>query len=185
MLRSLIGNTELYFKLRQLKMALFRWRRGLRDVDPLAYIAGDCVMRPDLKMEPYSFINIGCMLWPNVSIGAYSMLAPRVAIVGNDHSTDIAGSPMIFCDRLSVPATVIGRDVWVGFGATIMSGCKIGDGAIIAAGSVVTKDVPAFEIHGGIPAKKIGDRFADEESMKIHQLMLSEPPTRGKYCSRI
>lgn len=54
---------------------------------------------------------------------------------------------------------IVDDDVWIGYGATIMSGVKIGQGAIIAAGSVITKDVPPYAIVGGIPAKIIRYRF--------------------------
>ena len=57
---------------------------------------------------------------------------------------------------------IIGNDVWVAFGATILSGVKIGDGAVVAAGSVVTKDIPPYAIVGGVPAKVIKYRFDDE-----------------------
>jgi virginiamycin A acetyltransferase len=58
--------------------------------------------------------------------------------------------------------TVIGNDVWIGHEAIIMPAVTIGDGAIIASGSVVTKDVPPYAIVGGNPAKIIRKRFADE-----------------------
>lgn len=58
--------------------------------------------------------------------------------------------------------TVIGNDVWIGQNVTIMPGIKIGDGAVIAAHSIVTKDVPAYHIAGGNPAKIIRKRFDDE-----------------------
>jgi len=62
--------------------------------------------------------------------------------------------------------TIIGNDVWVGFEALIMPGVKIGDDAIISSKAVVTKDVPAYEIWGGNPVKKIGIRFKDEKTIK-------------------
>ena len=55
--------------------------------------------------------------------------------------------------------TEIGSDVWIGYGATIMPGVKIGHGAVIASKSVVTKDVPAYSLFGGNPAVHIKDRF--------------------------
>lgn len=58
--------------------------------------------------------------------------------------------------------TVIGNDVWIGNSVTFMPGVKIGDGAIIGTNSVVTKDVPAYTIVGGNPAKEIRKRFDDE-----------------------
>ena len=59
--------------------------------------------------------------------------------------------------------TVIGNDVWIGQNVTILPGVKVGDGAIIAANSTVTKDVEAFAIVGGNPAKLIRRRFSDEK----------------------
>jgi len=59
--------------------------------------------------------------------------------------------------------TVIGNDVWIGANVTVMPGVKIGDGAVIATESVVTKDVPAYGIVGGNPAKFIKNRFSDEK----------------------
>jgi virginiamycin A acetyltransferase len=57
---------------------------------------------------------------------------------------------------------VVGNDVWIGYDAVILSGVKIGDGAIIGTRAVVTKDVPPYTIVGGIPAKPIKKRFDDE-----------------------
>jgi virginiamycin A acetyltransferase len=58
--------------------------------------------------------------------------------------------------------TIIGNDVWIGYEATIMPGVKIGDGAIIGAKALVNKDVEPYSIVGGVPAKLIRKRFADE-----------------------
>jgi len=71
--------------------------------------------------------------------------------------------PETMADYLDLPArdTVIGNDVWTGHGAMIMPGVTIGSGAIIAAGSVVTRDVPPYCIAGGNPAQVIRQRFSD------------------------
>lgn len=63
---------------------------------------------------------------------------------------------------------VIENDVWIGFGSIILGGVKIGQGSIIAAGSVVTKDVLPFSIYGGVPAKKIRERFDSETDLAAH-----------------
>ncbi|MGL9729055.1 virginiamycin A acetyltransferase [Enterococcus sp. DIV0756] len=65
---------------------------------------------------------------------------------------------------------IIGNDVWIGYEATILSGVTIGDGAIIGAKAVVTKDVPAYSVVGGVPAKKIKHRFDSETIQKLQQL---------------
>ena len=57
---------------------------------------------------------------------------------------------------------IIGNDVWIGYEAVILSGVTIGDGAIIGARAVVTRDVPPYTIAGGVPAKPIRKRFSDD-----------------------
>ena len=66
--------------------------------------------------------------------------------------------------------TIIGNDVWIGYKAMIMAGVTIGDGAIIASRSVVTKDVPPYSIVGGNPAKEIKKRFSEEQIEKLLKL---------------
>ena len=65
---------------------------------------------------------------------------------------------------------VIGNDVWIGYEALIMAGVHIGNGAIIAARAVVTKDVPPYTIVGGVPAKPIRKRFTDDTIQKMEAL---------------
>ncbi len=65
---------------------------------------------------------------------------------------------------------VIGSDVWIGYEAVIMSGVRIGDGAIIGTRAVVTKDVPPYTIVGGIPAKQIRKRFDDAMIEKLEEI---------------
>jgi virginiamycin A acetyltransferase len=63
--------------------------------------------------------------------------------------------------------TIVGNDVWIGYAAIIMPGVKIGDGAIVAAKSVVTKDVPPYAIVGGNPAQVLRHRFDDQTIEKL------------------
>lgn len=65
---------------------------------------------------------------------------------------------------------VIGNDVWIGYEAVILSGVKIGDGAIIGTRAVVTRDVPPYTIVGGVPAKPIRRRFSDETVAELLKL---------------
>lgn len=72
---------------------------------------------------------------------------------------------------------IVDDDVWIGYGATIMSGVHIGQGAVVAAGAVVTKDVPPYAIVGGVPAKVIKYRFEPEmikELLKIDYSKLTK-----------
>ena len=65
---------------------------------------------------------------------------------------------------------IIDNDVWIGYEAVIMAGVHIGDGAVIAARAVVTKDVPPYTIVGGTPARKIRMRFEEETIAKLQQI---------------
>ncbi len=65
---------------------------------------------------------------------------------------------------------VIGNDVWIGYEAVIMAGVTIGDGAIIGARAVVTKDVPPYTVAGGIPAKPIKKRYPEETIAALSEL---------------
>ena len=63
--------------------------------------------------------------------------------------------------------TVVGNDVWIGYGTIVMPGVTIGDGAVVAAASVVTKDVPPYAIVGGNPAQVIKMRFGEEDTERL------------------
>lgn len=92
----------------------------------------------------------------SIKIGDDCLIAPFVYLVDSDHSIDKA-SLINQQPNVTAPIT-IGNDVWLGTGCKILKGVTIGDGAIIAAGAVVNSDVGPYEIHGGIPAKKISER---------------------------
>lgn len=129
-----------------------------------------------------SYIGENCNI--NAKIGKYCSVAGNVTTVGGKHPTKdfISTHPAFFSTRKQAGFTyisedkfcekeyaegnysvIIGNDVWIGFGAMLMEGIKIGDGAVIAAGAVVTKDVKPYSIVGGVPAKEIRKRFSDEE----------------------
>ena len=172
----------MYYTARQLLMVYRRWHFGLKHVHQTFYMASSASVSGDLVAHEYSFINMDCVIGPKVELGRYCMLAPHVSIIGGDHVFSKPGVPIIFSGRPELPRTIIGDDVWIGYGAIIMAGIRIGPGAIVGAGAVVTKDIPAYEIHAGIPAKKIGTRFQSEEDRLKHDQMLLGPLTTGIFC---
>ncbi len=87
------------------------------------------------------------------------------AIFGHDWANAMEGK-----DYPTKSDTIIGNDVWIGYNATIMPGVKVGDGAIIATNSTVTKDVAPYAIVGGNPAREIKKRFSDEDIEKLLEL---------------
>lgn len=183
-MRSVIKRLGLYAVSRRTLMRARIFRYGLHGVSPLAYISSGTGrnLRADLILGDYAFIGKECVIQSRVRIGRYTMLAQRASVVGADHRTDVAGTPIIFAGRPEVPDTVIGDDVWIGFGAVVMQGVTVGCGAIIGAMSVVTKDVPPCEVWAGVPARKIKDRFRTGEERQRHELMLGRPSAEGRFC---
>ena len=110
-----------------------------------------------------------CNISAETKFGNNILLAGRVCIVGkHDHSFDIPGKYIWDGERKDDKCTVIEDDVWIGHNSTIIAGVNIGKGSIITAGAVVTKDIPPCEIWGGVPAKKIKDRFLTVAEKEKH-----------------
>jgi len=91
-----------------------------------------------------------------IEIGNDCLIAPFVYIVDSNHG--IEKQTRINLQPNITSPVIISDDVWIGTGAMILPGTRIGEGAVIAAGAVVNSDIPPYEIFGGIPAKKIGAR---------------------------
>jgi acetyltransferase-like isoleucine patch superfamily enzyme len=182
MIRQLLGRGRLFFWLRAQLTAFRVWRRGLKNVHSTFYVAPSARVSRDLVAGAYSFVNVHCLLQPGVRLGNYVMLGPRVAVIGADHAFDKPGTAIIFSGRPRIEETKIGDDVWIGYGAVIMQGVTIGRGAIVAAQAVVTRDVPPYEIHGGVPAKKIGERFSKANDRDLHDEYLKLRPRPGSFC---
>lgn len=125
----------------------------------------------------YSYCGSGCV-FVNCHIGRYCSIADNVAAGLASHPLHwVSTSPAFYrCgERQSIPndmavlnydpcpeETVIENDVWIGFGAIIKAGVHIGNGAVIAMGSVVTHDVPDYAVVGGNPARIMKYRYSDE-----------------------
>ena len=118
-----------------------------------------------LSIGPYSQLNPGTAVYGDVVIGAYVMIAPNCMIVGGNHNFSGMEQPMIFQGSNS-KGIVIEDDVWLGANVTVLDGITIGKGSIIAAGSVVTKNVEPYSIMAGVPARKINSR-ADQPGYKV------------------
>ena len=132
------------------------------------------------------------------SIGRFSMIAHSVSVGFPTHPTDFISGHFMFrydnkadfahdfmtikhddveakmretyLEHSIYPLPTIGNDVWIGYGAVVLNGVNIGDGAVVAAGAIVTKDVAPYSIVGGNPAKTIRMRFSDdiiEQLLKI------------------
>lgn len=130
------------------------------------------------------YIGKFCSIQCSGEIGDGVLIANNVGIIGRKdhdfrqigvpvrHSTWVGNNPNL----ASSPSNriVIGSDVWIGYGAVILSGITIGKGAIVAAGSVVISDIEPYSIVAGNPAKIIGTRF-DGFQIVEHELIMGKP----------
>jgi acetyltransferase-like isoleucine patch superfamily enzyme len=129
------------------------------------------------QIDSYTYIGNNCII-QNTTIGKFCSIANDVLIGLGKHPIDnFSTSPLFY--RVNNPLkiklvnsnsdfkeylpVVIGNDVWIGARAIILDGVTVGHGAIIAANSVVTKDVPPYAIVGGIPTKIIKYRFTEKK----------------------
>jgi acetyltransferase-like isoleucine patch superfamily enzyme len=120
----------------------------------------------------------------NMKIGSFCSIADNIKVfLGGNHRTDwVTTYPFghVYQDIFNTfdgsghPTTngdvIVGNDVWIGSNTTIMSGVKIGDGAVIAANSHVVKDVEPYAIVGGNPARTIRYRFSQEQISKLLEI---------------
>lgn len=138
---------------------------------------------PDrLEIGDHTYIGRDVQIETNCHVGRYVLIANRVGLVGRrDHDFRTLGVPVRFGHWVgseSRPSphrgdgVVIGDDVWLGYGATVLSGIEIGRGAIVAAGSVVRSDVAPYAIVAGNPAICVGQRFASVDEIERHERMV-------------
>jgi acetyltransferase-like isoleucine patch superfamily enzyme len=117
-----------------------------------------------------------------LDIGSFTSIGPNVSfILGGNHPIDrMTSFPLR--EKLGLPGAgadgfpsskgdiIIGNDVWIGFGSTIVSGVTIGDGAIVLAGSMVTASVDPYTVVGGVPARYLRPRFTPEVAQALLHL---------------
>jgi len=149
----------------------------------------------DSVIGSFSYVSYKCFL-PNCIIGKYCSIADNVQVITSTHPSRefVSTSPVFhsiqgqcglsfvkekcFEEILQIQgrSLIIENDVWIGSRVTLMGGIKIGNGAIIGAGAVVTKDVPAYAVVGGVPSKVIRYRFSDDKIEKLLALQWWEKP---------
>lgn len=130
----------------------------------------------DARFGSYTYVGRESQVY-SANVGSFTSIGPQVLIGLGEHPSKqfVSTHPIFYSMRGQsnpvivekelfdeFPTTEIGNDVWIGARAVVKTGVKIGDGAIVAAGSVVTKDVEPYTIVGGVPAKLIRYRFDDE-----------------------
>ena len=138
----------------------------------------------NVQVGKYSRIGVNCQV-TNAMIGNFTAIGKDTVITVGQHPTDYLTSHSIFykkgnwgwhddwiapIDFKSDNRVTIGNDVWIGRQCIILDGVNIGDGAIIATGAVVTKDVPPFAVVGGVPAKVIKYKFPQDVIDRLEEI---------------
>lgn len=148
-------------------------------------IGRQCTLLAPARICLGSNVHIGPNAWLSavdsaITIGSNVMFGPHVAVIAGDHNTGVVGVPMIDVrekqpgDDLPV---VIEDDVWIGYGAIVLKGVRIGRGSIVAAGALVNRSTPPYSINVGIPAKVIRFRW-DVATILRHEAQLYPPEER-------
>lgn len=122
-------------------------------------IERNAVFGPQLEIGDNSGVGIDSEVYGPVKIGQNVMMGPEVVIYTSGHRHDRTDITMIEQGDDVVKPVVIGNDVWIGRRVMIMPGVTVGDGCIIGAGAVVTKDIPPYSIAAGVPAKVVKSRL--------------------------
>lgn len=152
------------------------------------FVGRNCVIY-NTNIGKYTYLGNNCD-FSNCEIGRFCSISKNVHVIQGDHPTSVyvSTSPMFFSKKhmafkktyvneqkydeiktINGRAAIIGNDVWIGANVDILAGVSIGNGAIVGANSLVTKNVPAYAVVGGVPAKVIKYRFPNDVCDKIEK----------------
>ncbi|WP_170108164.1 CatB-related O-acetyltransferase [Flavobacterium sediminis] len=153
--------------------------RGLRNVkfEGKNAVPDRCNFAGKIEIGYATTLGYNNFIHGNIKIGKYCQLGADVALHATNHPTAYMTTYInqnLFKGELKKlkeeKRIEIGNDVWIGHNVIIVGNVKVGNGAVLAAGSVVTKDVPAYTIIGGVPAKIIKKRFSDTVIEELENL---------------
>jgi acetyltransferase-like isoleucine patch superfamily enzyme len=185
-LRQLIISKGLIIKGRSLPRSPFRFESPVT--------LGDLEIHPGVSIGSHSYINDGGLLRSGVVIGRFCSIG-RFVIIGTGHhelnslstspffSKQHRASSLKLADPTRRIRVQIGNDVWIGDRVTILSGVSVGDGAVLATGSIITKDVPPYAIVAGVPGRVIKYRFS--ENIIIQLLSIKWWEFKDKFLSNL
>ncbi|MCA1966383.1 MAG: CatB-related O-acetyltransferase [Flavobacterium sp.] len=161
------------------KVTLSGFSRGIQNVtfEGKNAVPDGCNFSGKIKIGYATTLGYRNLLGGTISIGKYCQLGVDVALHATNHPisymTTYINKNLFEGELKSLKqenVIAIGHDVWIGHGVIIVGNVTVGNGAIIAAGSVVTKDIPPYTIVAGVPAKEVRKRFSDAIIQEIEAL---------------
>ena len=145
------------------------WHLFCKKMGNHVYIMKNCQLMSPAGIKIGNHVNIGRYSilsgYSDLVIGNYVMIGPNCNILTANHGFSGWEESMI-AQPVKCGPVIIGDDVWLGANVVVLPNVRIGRGAIVGANAVVTKDVEAYSIVGGVPAKLIRYRFSEEEIEK-------------------
>lgn len=140
-------------------------------------VPNGCVFSGTIQVGYATTFGLNNYVFGDISIGKYCQIGIDVAIHSTNHPVSYLSTYInknLFAGELSnlkaIKKITIGNDVWIGHGAIIVGSVNIGNGAIVAAGSIVTKDIEPYTIVAGSPAKEINKRFNNSIINELEEL---------------
>ncbi|MES2239810.1 MAG: CatB-related O-acetyltransferase [Bacteroidota bacterium] len=164
---------------KQEKTKLSGFSRGIQNVvfEGKNAVPDRCNFSGNINIGYATTLGYNNLLAGDISIGKYCQLGADVALHATNHPTSYMTTYInqnLFQGELKQlkqqNKIVIGNDVWIGHGVIIVGNITVGNGAILAAGAVITKDVPPYTIVGGVPAKILRKRFSDTIIQELETL---------------
>ena len=150
-------------------------------IEKTARVQAQCKVRYS-TIERYTYIGAGSSV-THANIGSFCSIAADATIGGGGHDLAAVSTSPVFCEGKNIfgtnfaknkfnpyKKTTIGNDVWIAGRAIILQGVTIGNGAVVGAGAVVTKDVPPYAIVAGNPARIIRYRFPDDTIQSLYEI---------------
>jgi acetyltransferase-like isoleucine patch superfamily enzyme len=155
------------------------WRKRFKSVGHTSMIYPGSVFADakDITLGHHVFVNSGAHFYTSgstIEIGNYVLIGPNCSLIAANRDYSDWSRPMYFGSEYIKKPIKIEDDVWLGERVIVTGGVTISRGAVVAAGSVVTKDVPPYAIVGGVPAKVLKFRFDDKTIKKAMQIDFSK-----------
>ena len=146
------------FKIGQTGLRRFCGKLMLSHCGKKVNIEHNALFSPKVSLGDYSGIGVNAKIYGTCVIGNYVMMGEDCTIITRNHKFDRTDIPMMEQGFEEEKPVHIVNDVWIGDRVTIMPGVHIGDGCVIGAGAVVTRDIPPYSIAAGVPAKVLRSR---------------------------